>query len=432
MSLREKMANILCKSKLYNNKLYFASFVFGFLSCWFVFSTNKLSGFYSVFLQKATHKYIAITTILLFMIILSSVIIGVIRFLYKQDKRKIIITSAKIVFLLLAIYSVLIYLLIKNVTDWKAFTIHELNYLLYIFAWYSLIKAFKVWRKYGNFYEKLLKGDVKKYLLCAIFILTIVNALLFYFNRLIFTEAFGILSLSMLVLCVISLLITTVALKNKSIVNQIIEEQKETNARIKNKETPKEVSLLYDQMTIITLLSVISKRVLDVSKSTDFQFIFSKVFKIVCYSISLITTCIFTKQIKKIKKSLYVFYPILIAIICCAYSSGFHSILLSNKVMHDYLCFFIDYVCLPIGTIKIIIQITTLLVAKKTTGLSLNYFLMGSFFSLITALNLISKEYFYDNTITMSLYKSLLFLTMAIFMVLIDVYYSQKVLKKSS
>lgn len=408
MFLREKVANVI-----YKNKLYLISFIFGFLSCWFVFSTNKLSGFYSIFLQKITHKYIAMTTILLFMIIFTSVIIGIVRFLYRKDRRKILTISAKIIFLLLLIYSSLIYFLIKKIENWKTFTIHELNYLLYIFAWYSLIKAFKVWRKYGNFYDKLLKGYIKKYLLYSIFILAIVNGLSFYFNRLIFTKAFGMLALSMLVLCILLLIITTIALKSKLILKQINEEQKETNMRIKNKETPKEVSLLYDQMTIITLLSVISKRVLDISKSTDFQFIFSKVFKIICYSVSLITTCFFTGQIKKIKKSLYIFYPILIFIICCAYSNGFHSILMSDEKIHTYLCFFIDYVCLPIGTIKIIIQIITLLVVKKTTGLSLNYFLMGSFFSLITALNLISKECFNDNTITMSLYKSLLFFTMA-------------------
>ena len=129
MSFGEKAINIIGK-----NKLYFISFVFGFFSCWFVFSTNKLAGFYSIFLQKMTHKYIAIATMLLFMIILSSIIIGIVMFLYKQDRKKVIAISVKVVLLLLAIYSFLIYFLINKVEDRKNFAIHELNYLLYIFA----------------------------------------------------------------------------------------------------------------------------------------------------------------------------------------------------------------------------------------------------------------------------------------------------------
>ena len=76
-----------------------------------------------------------------------------------------------------------------------------------------------------------------------------------------------------------------------------------------------------------------------------------------------------------------------------------------------------------------IIQIVTVLIVKKTAGISVNYFIVGGFFSTITAFNLITKGNYNDNTITMSLYKGLLYLTMAIITIIIEHLIEKKVNK---
>ena len=181
-----------------------------------------------------------------------------------------------------------------------------------------------------------------------------------------------------------------------------------TEERRRRHDTPKEVSIAYDQMSLITLLSVVSKRVFDISKDVDFQFIFSKLFKIFCYSVSLVTTCIYTKQLKKISKTLSFVSCVIVVLLVCANSSAAREAI-TNPSFNRTINLIIDYVFLPFGTIKVIVQIITIFVAKRATSISSDYFKIAAFFSMVTALNLIAKGKFTDNTITMSLYKCLLY-----------------------
>ena len=150
-------------------------------------------------------------------------------------------------------------------------------------------------------------------------------------------------------------------------------------------------------MSLITLLSVVSKRVFDISKDVDFQFIFSKLFKIFCYSVSLVTTCIYTKQLKKISKTLGFVACVIAVLLVCANSSAAREAI-TNPGFNRTINLIIDYVFLPFGTIKVIVQIITIFVAKRATSISSDYFKIAAFFSMVTALNLIAKGKFTDNT----------------------------------
>ena len=180
-------------------------------------------------------------------------------------------------------------------------------------------------------------------------------------------------------------------------------------------------------MTLVSLSTIITKRVLDTTRATDFQFIISKVFKIVCYSISLITTCRFTGQMKKMSRTLTIVGLFLIFILSLAYSTSFHSFLVKNQDIDNILCKVIDFAILPIGTIKAIVQIITIILAKKATAISINYFIIGCFFSIVTPFNLMVKGSVQDSTITMTLYKFFLYLTI----VFLALFFSYKENKKS-
>lgn len=404
-----------------NNKktIYIVSLCFGFISCWFLFKSNFFSIFYKDLFTHLTYKGIIFTALFIMSLVFWFILNNSLKNFFKT-KKQLTITMLSSMMAIYSVYFIFYIILNKYITNWKSFTIHTLNFLLYIFAWYSLIKAFKVWRKYGNFYQLLLSGSIKKYLITIISILFIINILLFIKTKNSLTTASGLLFLSTFILSILCYIATTIFTKSKFLVSKIKIWQNETIARINNKEKPKEVSIAYDQMTLICLLSVIAKRVFDINKETDFQFIISKVFKIICYSISLIVTCKFTKQIKKMSKTILTISFILCTLLAFAYTPNFHYFLIANPQIDKIICNIIDYVFLPFGTIKVIIQIITLLIAKKTTGISVNYFIIGAFFSTITSFNLISKENFYDNTITMSLYKCLLYLTMAFIAIIIE------------
>ena len=406
---------------------YILSFIFGFLSCWFLFRSSYFSNLYkNIFLTlgyRGILNTIFAVLLLVFWFVLNSILQN---FIQKMTKIRIIS------FAIISLIYLFIFRILNRenyISNWKDFTIFCLNFLLYIFAWYSLAKAFKVWRKYGNFYTLLLAGKIKKYLLLIIIFVLFVNILLFVNDTKNFTKASGLLFLSLLILFILCYIFCLISVKSKFFLERIKIWQSETQNRISNGEKPKEVSVAYDQMTMISLTSVICKRVLDITKETDFQFIISKVFKIVCYSVSLITTCKFTKQIKTMSKSLLTVGFVLSIILAFAYSSNFHYFLVANPHVDKFLCNIIDYIFLPFGTIKVIIQIVTVLIVKKTAGISVNYFIVGGFFSTITAFNLITKGNYNDNTITMSLYKGLLYLTMAIITIIIEHLIEKKVNK---
>ena len=387
-----------------HKRIYLASFLFGFISCWILFGAINLSTYYRSFVEIFTYRRILYLIFCLLFIVLLIVINDTIKNFIETTRNRKKFLLGSITFAVIAMS--LIYLCCeKYVSDWRMFTIHQLNYMLYIFAWYSLIKAFKVWRKYGNFYALLEKGLVKKYLTYIFVILLSINVFLYFDGVKNFTMASGILSASTCCLSFFCLLSTIIYKHSKKLQQKVSVWKKETEDRIANGDTPKEVSLAYDQMTLVSLSTIITKRVLDTTRATDFQFIISKVFKIVCYSISLITTCRFTGQMKKMSRTLTIVGLFLIFILSLAYSSSFHSFLVKNPDIDNILCKVIDYAILPIGTIKAIVQIITIALARKATAISINYFIIGCFFSIVTPFNLMVKGSFQDSTITMTLYK---------------------------
>lgn len=396
-----------------HRKVYLSSFLFGFISCWFLFRGTCLSSLYEVFVENFTYRRISYLILFLLFFVLLIVINDTVKNFInsKKNRQKFLIGSI----VLATILMLLIYFCCeRNVYDWKSFTTHQLNYMLYIFAWYSLIKAFKVWRKYGNFYELLEKGLIEKCLTYIVLVLLAVNVYLYINGIKNFTMASGILSVSTFCLSFFCLLFTIVYKHSKLLKSKVSIWKKETEDRIANGDTPKEVSLAYDQMTIVSLSTIITKRVLDTTRATDFQFIISKVFKIVCYSVSLITTCKFTGQIKKASRTLIVAIIFLIMILSLAYSTSFHNFLVKNSDVDNILCKIIDYALLPIGTVKAIVQIITIALARKATAISINYFIIGCFFSIVTPLNLMVKGSYQDSTITMTLYKFFLYLTIVL------------------
>ena len=396
-----------------HKKIYLASFLFGFISCWFLFGGVNLSTYYRSFVECFTYRRILYLIFFLLFAVLLIVINDTVKNFIETTRNRKKFFIGSIVFTITAIS--LIYLgCEKYVSDWRTFTIHQLNYMLYIFAWYSLIKAFKVWRKYGNFYELLEKGIIKKYLTYIFLILLLINICLSIDGVKNFTMASGILSISTCCLSVLCLLATIVYKYSKRLQQKVAIWKKETDDRIANGDTPKEVSLAYDQMTLVSLSTIITKRVLDTTRATDFQFIISKVFKIVCYSISLITTCKFTGQMKKMSRTLTIVGLFLVFILSLAYSTSFHDFLIKNPELDNILCKVIDYAILPIGTIKAIVQIITIILARKATAISINYFIIGCFFSIVTPFNLMVKGSFQDSTITMTLYKFFLYLTIVV------------------
>ena len=409
-----------------HKRIYLASFLFGFISCWFLFGGVNLSTHYRSFVECFTYRRILYLIFCLLFIVLLIVINDTIKNFIEttRNRRKFLIGS--VVFTIVAMLSIYSGCE-KYVSDWRMFTIHQLNYMLYIFAWYSLIKAFKVWRKYGNFYTLLEKGIIKKYLTYIFVILLSINVFLYFDGVRNFTMASGILSASTCCLSFFCLLSTIIYKHSKKLQQKVSVWKKETEDRIANGDTPKEVSLAYDQMTLVSLSTIITKRVLDTTRATDFQFIISKVFKIVCYSISLITTCRFTGQMKKMSRTLTIVGLFLIFILSLAYSTSFHSFLVKNPDIDNILCKVIDFAILPIGTIKAIVQIITIILAKKATAISINYFIIGCFFSIVTPFNLMVKGSFQDSTITMTLYKFFLYLTI----VFLALFFSYKENKKS-
>ena len=259
-----------------HKRIYLASFLFGFISCWFLFGGVNLSAHYRSFVECFTYRRILYLIFFLLFIVLLIVINDTIKNFIEtiRNRRKFLIGS--VVFTIVAMLSIY-FGCEKYVSDWRMFTIHQLNYMLYIFAWYSLIKAFKVWRKYGNFYALLEKGLVKKYLTYIFVILLSINVFLYFDGVKNFTMASGILSASTCCLSFFCLLATIIYKHSKKLQQKVSVWKKETEDRIANGDTPKEVSLAYDQMTLVSLSTIITKRVLDTTRATDFQFIISKV-----------------------------------------------------------------------------------------------------------------------------------------------------------
>ena len=73
---------------------------------------------------------------------------------------------------------------------------------------------------------------------------------------------------------------------------------------------------------------------------------------------------------------------------CLAYTPAFHEYLILNSNVSKAVNFILDNIFLPLGIVKILIQICTIIFAKKTTGISITYFSISSFFTLITSLSL--------------------------------------------
>ena len=403
---------------------YLSAVVFGFTSCWIIFNLKALSNFYRLLLQSITHRGIVYCVLFVFVSILFALMHKGYVVCFANKSKKMLINIAFFIANLLALATI-VFLCEKYVVDWKDFTIHTLNYLLYVFAWYSLLKAMKIWSQYGNFYKLLLDGKIRHYLIILLSVVAVFNVICFSQHLVSFTSAVGMLLASMLVLFSLCLIFTIIVGRVKIVRQVILNSWEETETRIKNNEKPKEVSIAYDEISAVGLSSVIGKRLFDLNKDVDCQFIISKLFKMVCYLISLTTTCIYTNQIKKIKVSLSFFSCVIITLLCLAYSGDFHNFLLNNPNVSFVVNKIIDCVFLPLGIVKVLIQIITIIVAKKTTGISRLYFTIATFFAVLTALNLIAKGNFYDTTITMSLCKACLYASVVLVAFLLNRIYKK-------
>ena len=405
--------------------IYLLCFVIGYILCWYIFSISILSNFYKKILNTLTYRGVIYFILFLFTVIFYSFLKkGVLNF-FQSKKDKLIINTSTICAILVTILST--YLLCeKFVENWKIFAIHTLNYLLYIFAWYSLIKAMKVWYKYGNFFQLLLNGEIKKYTMIAIFFITILDIICFSLRLVDPVSAIGILLISLSVLLIVCFIVTIFVQRSKMLQSIISKWNTITAERIINKEQPKEVSIAYDQISAVGLSAVVSKRIFDISKDTDLQFIVSKLFKMFCYLISLSITCKYSKQMDKLKKSLVFFICIALLLLCLSYAKSFHELLLEKQQISKIANYIIDYVFFPLGIVKILIQIFTIIFAKKTTGISSAYFTISAFFTLITSCNLIVKGNFYDTTITVSLFKGLLYSLVMLIAIIINKLYPTK------
>ena len=268
-----------------NTKKYLSAFIIGFCVCWFLFYTN-FSSLYESFVNKITYK--GLTYVSLF---LSSYIFCVVfydlfsTFVSEKTKKKMLFIKWIITIFLFGTACIICE---NNVVDWKYFLIHTLNLFLYVFAWYSLLKAFKVWRNYGKFYKLFIEGKILKISSSLFILLFLVNFIYFKISNKYFENSLGLFTISLLVLFFIGFVLSLIFYYCKPLKNKMAEFGKITEDRIKRNDTPKEVSIVYDQLTLITTLSVVSKRVFDVTKEVDFPFIFSKIFKIFCYSTSLV------------------------------------------------------------------------------------------------------------------------------------------------
>ena len=387
--------------------IYSICFLIGFLSCWWIFNIHALASFYEKFLNLLQYNGIFYFIIYLFSAIFLNLFRHtLIKFSNKNNAKKINL----IVILIAVIEFSLIYIFTnKFVKDWKTFTIHSLNYLLYIFAWYSLLKAIKVWYTYGNFFQLLIDGKICKYLKNTLFVLIVTSIVLFSLNIVSAVSSVGMLLISMIILSICCYIFTKIALSSQYFLDIFKQWNNESKKRINAKEQPKEVSIAYDQISAIGISGVISKRIFDISKDVDTNFVLSKLFKMVCYLISLSTTCKFNGQLNKLKKSLSFFICFIVFLLVLAYTPAFHEFLVKNPHISNIANKFIDFVILPLGISKVLVQIFTIIFAKKSTGISISYFLIGGFFTLITSCNLITKGNFTDTTITMSLFKGSLY-----------------------
>ena len=406
-------------------KIYTLCFIVGFISCWFIFNLKVLHEVYAGILNTLTHRGILYFILFSFIAILYNFLReGILKFLTTKSHIKLLNAS---ITLSITLTIFLVYFLCeKFVVDWKNFTIHTLNYLLYVFAWYSLIKAMKVWYQYGNFFQLLLSGKIKTYIIKILTGLIIVGWLCFSKHYISPVSAVGMLLISMSVLLSFGL-VFTIILQYSNFLRATFERWNAiTLERIKNKEQPKEVSIAYDQISAFGLSAVVGKRIFDISKDVDFQFIVSKLFKMCCYLVSLSTTCKYTGQIQKLKKGLVFFSCLILALLCLAYTPTFHDFLIQNPKVSKVANFIMDYFFLPLGIVKVLVQIFTIIFAKKSTGISTTYFTIGAFFTLITSCNLIAKGNFYDTTITMSLFKGCLYASVVVIAIVVKKLYPVK------
>ena len=403
----------------YKKYIYIFSCIIGFLFCWFIFNIKSLSLLYKYIIDLLTYRGILYFILSLFVIILCIFIRnGLLKFL--SSKKSIKLVNCLILFSSILLISIMYYTCERYVKNWQLFSIHTLNYMLYLFAWYSLIKAVKVWYRYGNFFQLLLNGKIKKSIINILIVLVILNVICFSQNIVDPLSAVGMLLISVFVLLTICLLFTIIVQNSKTIRKIFEKLNLETIQRIEKHEQPKEVSIAYDQISAIGLSSVVCKRIFDITKNTDLQFIVSKLFKMCCYLVSLSITCKYSKQMQKLKKSLFFFSCLILSLICLSYSSLFHEYLVSHKIISDVVNFIIDHIFLPLGIVKILIQICTIIFAKKTTGVSTVYFTVSAFFMFVTAANLMVKENFYDTTITLSLLKCILYIFVTVVVAVIN------------
>ena len=402
--------------------IYALCFIVGFISCWFIFNITALAGLYEGILKVLTYRGIVYFILFSFIAIIYNFLReGILKFLKSEQHTKIlnIAICCDVLLTILLVY----FLCEKFVVDWKSFTIHTLNYLLYVFAWYSLIKAIKVWYQYGSFFQLLLTGKIKKYIIRILLVLMIVSFVCFSKHYVNPVSAIGMLLISMSVLLFFGL-IFTIILQYSTFLRSAFEEWNNiTLQRINNNEQPKEVSIAYDQISAFGLSAVVGKRIFDISKDVDFQFIVSKLFKMCCYLVSLSTTCKYTKQIQKLKKGLTFFICLVITLLCLAYTPAFHDFLIQHPNVSKVANFIIDCFFLPLGIVKVLVQIFTIIFAKKATGISTTYFTIGAFFTLITSCNLITKGNFHDTTITMSLFKGCLYASVVVVAIIIKKLY---------
>ena len=402
--------------------IYILCFLIGFISCWYIFNINFLFKIYESFLKTLTHRRLVYFILFLFIAMLSYFFNKIVK-LFATEK------NVKIINFLTSVFAFLIMLLTyflceKFVKNWKIFTIHTLNYMLYAFAWYSLIKAMKVWCKYGNFFDLLLQGKIKIYIIKILISITSLSILLFWKKLINPLSAIGMLLISMFIL-MLCCLIFTISAEHLKKINAFLKKIKTlTDERISRKEQPKEVSIVYDQMSAIGMLSFAGKRIFDISRNADLQFIVSKLFKMLCYLISLSTTCKYTGQIKKLRKSITFFILVAIFLLCLAYNETFHAYLVQKPQISRVANYIIDYLFFPLGIVKILIQIFTIIFAKKTTGISVVYFLISAYFTVITSCNLIAKGNFCDTTITLSILKCFLYLSLIFIVMFINKHYS--------
>ena len=164
-------------TKIKKNCTYALCFAIGYISCWYIFNINTFFKFYENIFYSLSHKGLFYLLGTIFAIISYYFIEKMIKIFSTKEENKIanFITLIFLISIMLVVY----FLCEKFVKNWETFTIHTLNYMLYMFAWYSLIKAMKVWCKYGNFFNLLFNGKIKNYIKKTIILILLISFIIF-------------------------------------------------------------------------------------------------------------------------------------------------------------------------------------------------------------------------------------------------------------